>query len=379
MNIELKNQSNQLHLLAMGLFAALFLLFPVKLFKHGDIQLAHYATTIFSLVVLASNFEEFKSCLQKKPFKYLALFSLWTIIVNAYYAFTTGHAEFLIDAAMYTVYSFFSIAVFILLSKQSDTANKVFIYSCLSVMIPICIYVLYFNFTDSKPRATFNNKNQLSQWCFYIALFALFFHTRSILKFKDNKFLVLILSLVTATIIIGITRATIGGILLLLGLSFFKMPKLIGLVAVCTVLLLSVHYYFSPKNVNQNIRSFENKFLVKKNKYDTFLGRGYWRVIEFPKYVVLGAGERLHEERFNDRFEIHSSYGNILFSYGIVGLALLFCSYFHFFKIIEWDLLLVLPILFISLFHSTLRLPFTWMFPIFYYYYTQHKHNIGHA
>jgi hypothetical protein len=52
-------------------------------------------------------------------------------------------------------------------------------------------------------------------------------------------------------------------------------------------------------------------------------GRGYDRIVNHPEYLFFGAGEGDYQ-RFRSELisELHSSYGTILFCYGIVGAAL---------------------------------------------------------
>jgi hypothetical protein len=61
--------------------------------------------------------------------------------------------------------------------------------------------------------------------------------------------------------------------------------------------------------------------------------RGYSRLVEHPEYLALGAGEgdfgRLTTR--NEK-EFHSSLGNILMSYGVVGLGLLLAFFFVVFQ-----------------------------------------------
>jgi hypothetical protein len=49
--------------------------------------------------------------------------------------------------------------------------------------------------------------------------------------------------------------------------------------------------------------------------------RGYFRPIDYPKYLIFGAGHG-DEARFNSKHEIHSSFLSIFFYYGVFGLIL---------------------------------------------------------
>lgn len=51
--------------------------------------------------------------------------------------------------------------------------------------------------------------------------------------------------------------------------------------------------------------------------------RGYYRIIAYPQFLLFGAGEGSNERFPSAGFqEVHSSLGNLLFSYGVIGLAL---------------------------------------------------------
>ena len=54
---------------------------------------------------------------------------------------------------------------------------------------------------------------------------------------------------------------------------------------------------------------------------DNFNGRGYDRLVKYSQYLLFGAGEGDYS-RFGYDIEIHSTLGNILMSYGIIGLLL---------------------------------------------------------
>lgn len=65
--------------------------------------------------------------------------------------------------------------------------------------------------------------------------------------------------------------------------------------------------------------------VFERKSEDVAVTRGYNRIWEFPEYIPFGAGEGgLSRFGFEHQLEIHSSWGTLLFSYGIVGLGL-FC------------------------------------------------------
>ncbi|NIO42776.1 MAG: hypothetical protein GTO41_23075, partial [Burkholderiales bacterium] len=80
-------------------------------------------------------------------------------------------------------------------------------------------------------------------------------------------------------------------------------------------------------------KSVNNRFIDKSQSFTEELQhRGYDRIWHYPEHLLVGAGEGAFE-RFSDR-ELHSTYGTVLFSYGIVGSILfarifwqMFCQY----------------------------------------------------
>ena len=94
--------------------------------------------------------------------------------------------------------------------------------------------------------------------------------------------------------------------------------------------------------------------------------RGYLRVLQFPEYLLLGAGQG-GEKRFSNylgnHYEIHSSDFSILFYYGIFGFFLFFKSIFNLFNDFNRkNMLLLIPIFTYGLFTYGLRAPYFWAF-----------------
>ena len=68
--------------------------------------------------------------------------------------------------------------------------------------------------------------------------------------------------------------------------------------------------------------------LLASGEYDSFATRGYDRLANYPEYLFLGAGEGAYE-RFRSALygsELHSSFGTLLFCYGVVGAGCFVCA-----------------------------------------------------
>jgi hypothetical protein len=318
------------------------------------------------VLTLVLHKKQFRNIWKERAFLFLGGFAVWTLLVNIYYFSIYSEIEFLKDGAMYSIYYLFSLAFYILLTQSDKSIIKIMIYASIIGLIPQFIYTVFINF-NPRPLLLFNNKNQLSHWTVFVCTIAAIVYKNypEIKRFKWAMWASIVIALVVNYI--TISRAGMAASLLLVGLiSIFIDFKSVVVCVVLAIAFTSLHYSMSPKPLEKELEKIKKKY-EGHGKYDSFYMRGYWRIAEFPKYALLGAGEKLGKERFDDHHEIHSSYGQMLFCYGLVGISLLFSSYFYFFKGESTLLLFLLPLLFMSLFHNHIRNPYLWMLPVLYY------------
>jgi hypothetical protein len=90
-------------------------------------------------------------------------------------------------------------------------------------------------------------------------------------------------------------------------------------------------------------------------------------MIEYPEYMILGAAEgalyRFNESDFSDvRYEVHSTFGTILFSYGLIGSALFCLAMWQLYKISHLRYCMyVFPAFLYGLTHQGLRFSLLWL------------------
>jgi hypothetical protein len=99
-----------------------------------------------------------------------------------------------------------------------------------------------------------------------------------------------------------------------------RILKALGIALVVAVLAFGFDIYTEGAMIDR-IQTRADRLEVKIDAVET--ERGYHRIIAHPEYLVFGAGEG-SLERFPGygTLEIHSSLGTLLFSYGVVGIAL---------------------------------------------------------
>jgi predicted RND superfamily exporter protein len=102
---------------------------------------------------------------------------------------------------------------------------------------------------------------------------------------------------------------------------------------------------------------------IGQDKDDSAAGRGYDRILHDFQYTILGAGEGeywRHDSVWKG--EIHSTFGTLLFCYGVVGLALFIVFLFYVYRSNRVAFLLYLmPVFVYSVVHNGLRATPFWM------------------
>lgn len=106
---------------------------------------------------------------------------------------------------------------------------------------------------------------------------------------------------------------------------------------------------------NKNVSDFRSVYVQLE-------ARGYMRVVDYPGYLFLGAGQG-YDKRFvkvnEDAHEIHSSLLAVLFYYGILGLFLFLLFIWRLFEH-KKNLLFLAPLFVYGLFTYGLRSPYFW-------------------
>lgn len=140
--------------------------------------------------------------------------------------------------------------------------------------------------------------------------------------------------------------------------GFVSLP--LGVVVIIFALVNFDNYFDSA--ITNTLESRIERAATKVD--DLYTERNYQRIFYFPEYNFLGAGSALHEERFfpHGRHEIHSSFGALLFNYGIIGLLLFMAYLFSVVRRANIAMLLTAsaPLIY-SLTHMGLRFTMFWV------------------
>jgi hypothetical protein len=159
--------------------------------------------------------------------------------------------------------------------------------------------------------------------------------------------------------LLSASKAALSGVVLLVIVALVSSPRRMLLAcAVFGALALSSQHFIDRILLTQDR-------IVNDQTMEFVDERGYDRMLSHKDYLILGGGEGGYD-RFNDTrlgdHELHSSFGTLLFCYGIVGLVLFLVFLKRVLEGVAWrNALLILPSLSYTIGHQGLRFTLLWV------------------
>ncbi|QXX85741.1 hypothetical protein J7649_10075 [Acinetobacter lwoffii] len=260
------------------------------------------------------------------------------ILLFVAYAICVNFAWYLIvlDSSymMSTVYWIFNLLFFILMMNLNQVQIN-FLYEKLLFLIPfsyiveIIIWVSNLGRYDFEPRynGLFNDPNQMAFWVLSSCAIYLYISGNGFKKITVY-FLALFLILLTMS-----RSASIGFLMLTLGLIFSQKGDLNKRIFVFIGTLAffgSLSYFLYSLGVFDSIAL---RFIEGLDQRDSQVeGRGLFSFLDYPQYLIFGAGQGAHWLYNPTGNEIHSTWLGILFYYGIIGISLFLIFLYQIFK-----------------------------------------------
>lgn len=363
--------SDKISLFILCAWFAYLVLSPFYVFPKGRPQPADFILMLGMLPVVLSYILHKKF---KIPSVFLigGLFVLLTIIINVINYIYFPDIRFLLTAMIYP-YNF-TVFLFVvwMFQKNYESAVKWTFYGLITTIIIQLFVVMFFEsgFRGYRGTAGFENPNQLAYWVLLTAAMIVFLRRNKKIRLVDW----LLLALLTYMQALALSKAGIIAFSIFLLMLFFtpKMPRMGYLVLLLGILGTIFYAIYDFDNLNRafsNIEPLKNVVAriegIGTEPDDSPEARGYYRIIEYPLYSLLGSGEgafyRFNPEGYNR--ELHSGIATIIFSYGALG-ALLFGSFI--FLIIcrqPWYyVMLFIPIILFGLPHQSFRFAHFWVF-----------------
>jgi hypothetical protein len=250
-------------------------------------------------------------------------FTAWVFVVNYAWALILG-VRSPKDFVIHPLFYFFNSSVFLCVLVIARKDRETFLRLTVEVVFFTIILQLVSSFfikTGSTVRGQmfFNSPNQLGYYALLSAcLFALaqrplgISRSRAAIGMAACAYLALL----------SASRSSVAGILILLLIMVFSSPRTIFIASLGAVGLVSLG---GP--VTDAIEHAEQRVTEDRDPGTSFAEeRGYDRIWKNPQYLVTGAGEGAYD-RFVFRQgetsrELHSSFGSLVFGYGLIGVVL---------------------------------------------------------
>jgi hypothetical protein len=216
-----------------------------------------------------------------------------------------------------------------------------------ALLSPLAPQTLY-----ARQAVFFNNENQLGYFC--VVSGTIFVLGARHFSIRMTYQIIFYAALAYLAILSQSRAALLGlGALTIVALLGRPIRLLLAISAAALVLAITLTPPFVSKS--------EERFVVQ-GEYDTAAARGYDRIVNYPEHILVGAGEGAYERFRSDLYgsEIHSSFGTLVFCYGIPGTALFALALFFICKSDPRIALYMIPAFVHGLGHQGLRFAPFW-------------------
>ncbi|MEN1944767.1 hypothetical protein WCE55_13065 [Luteimonas sp. MJ293] len=298
--------------------------FPSGLPQPADFLWVFWLVLVFAW--LASRPRRLSSRRLAVAIRVVWLLVLWVVIVSLVHAVLNVDLSFLRHPLFYI----FNAAIFsavMLLGDRGGEKFSVQVSNSVIAAFAVMLAGLAINFEGSLSRQTggFNNPNQLGYFSLLLCAIFVLVGSTSVVWSLRGAF-VFAATLVCVGFSASLT--TMASVLPLFVAAALKVDRLSmllragGVAAGVCVLGLPILLMTSlGESLNRTLQSRLGLLGMKSD--NVVESRGYDRILDNPEYVVFGAGEGgLWRFGFEHQLEIHSSWGTMLFSYGVLGFVL---------------------------------------------------------
>jgi hypothetical protein len=353
--------------LAVGayLVTSIFYIFP-----SGMPQPADFVLLLAILITLLWSW----SRVPKEPTLYLAigLFVSWIVLVNVVWFFLVWDFLFLKKASFYLYNAIVFLFVVAIGFHSIEWLKKVIRWACIIALVMQVVYVeVLAQWLTGRATGTFNNPNQLAYWATLVMACMALAKDREPLGWSE----ILALTAGLYVTLLSASRAGSASVLLLIVfiVATCRCRASTGL-ALAAVLVLALLFEVggggglgrlaSIDSISRSVSRLESRTMrAREQGSESITKRGYDQLLEFPEYLAFGAGEGAFKRLNEEGKEFHSTLGNVLMSYGVVGLTLFGTLLLVVFARAPWTAYLyMVPIMIFGVTNMGLRFSEFWIF-----------------
>lgn len=291
---------------------------------------------------------------------WMMLFAAHTTLVNVTWAAILADKKVMLYAAYYV----FNVGLVILCLRYGflrPKATMLVIAYATAASVLLQAGVSFLADKDEMIRQTisFNNPNQLGYWS--LLSLCIFLSIANRLKFPWYIQTIVPICL-CYTVALSLSKAAMLASVLTIFIHVVKNKKMLVIALIVAAIgYVALENSIIAGHVTSRIDNIGQQY------DDSFYARGYLRIVAWPQYILLGAGEggiyRWDDSEYSDdRFEIHSTMATILFSYGLVGLSLFLAAIWCIYRGTSFgQFIYVLPPFLYGITHQGLRFSLFWL------------------
>jgi hypothetical protein len=285
----------------------------------------------------------------------LAAFVSYTGLVNVLWAAKLEDLS-LLKNTLYYFYGFLLFVTCMLLYERfKDEFFKVTVYAvAASVVLQVLLSPLVIGPGQLRQALFFNDENQLGYFCVLAATVFTLGTRRFVIRPWHRA---LFYTAIGYMALLTQCRGALVALGMLVVVTVLERPVRLLLVIGGFIAIYGV------VTVDPSILGKSAERFVVAGEYDTPEARGYDRIANHPEYILFGAGEGAYE-RFRSALyssELHSSFGTLLFCYGIMGTALFSAALLWIARADMRSALFLIPAFVYGLAHHGVRVAFFWM------------------
>jgi len=347
------------------------ILFPIQILPQGNLQIADFFLLFGAVIMFVTFFtNKGKLSLNNIYLKGAFYFSIYSLLITLIFYIISSDYKYLLPSFNY-IYCFICLIFVVDLTKKELFFKVTFWALIITLVVQLILFIkLGLNYNSGRYMIMFQNPNQLGFWGLIVILILISINHNIILKRPFGIFLGILVA--SFFVIASISQAAIIVLFLLfliyIFLSFRKSPIIFVLIflgiSFCTYFYLKQSIFDDNQLTKVLISRFDSDLLNENDDDNNLEARNYNRIWENPEYLIFGAGESGLNRFGNDTNEIHSTFGSLLFSYGLLGFLLFSIPLFKVmifpFKLNSY--IFVFFLLF-TLTHNVLRWPLFWIIP----------------
>ena len=246
----------------------------------------------------------------------IAAFVGYTALVNSVWAIGLEDLSLLKSTLFYAYDGLLFVTCLLLYERHKDDFLRFTAYAvAASVMLQAILSPLAMQQRWSRQALFFNDENQLGYYCVLAA---------TIFVLGTRRFTIAPAFQAAFYLALGYLAALSQCRAALVALGVLIVVALLGRPLRLVLVLGGLAAVYFIMTMEPSILGKAEERLVVAGEYDSPETRGYDRILNHSEYILFGAGEGAYERFRSVLFasEIHSSYGTLLFCYGIIGIGL---------------------------------------------------------